>query len=90
MGGGRIHLRYLQKHRRLLYSTLLLSEKMGGYLLRVDHEAQELFNHLMTHLIEEEGITEQLKEQDQIAWIKAINTFLNVAEEIVNNEVVMR
>ena len=87
---GRKHLQYLQDHRRLLYSTLLLSGKMNSYLLNVDREAQEMFDRLMTHLIEKEGITEQLKEQNQIAWIRAINTVLNIAEEVVNDEVVMR
>ena len=61
---GRKHLRYLQDHRRLLYSTLLLSGKLNDYLLNVDHEAQELFDRLMFQLIEEKEITEQLKEHD--------------------------
>lgn len=87
---GRKHLRYLQEHRRLLYSTLLLSGKLNDYLLKVDHEAQELFDRLMTQLIKKEGISEQLKEHDQIAWVRAMNTALNIAEEVVNDEVVMR
>ena len=87
---GRKHLRYLQDHRRLLYSTLLLSGKLNDYLLKVDHEAQELFDRLMTQLIKKEGISEQLKEHDQIAWVRAMNTVHNTAEEIVNDEVVMR
>ena len=87
---GRKHLRYLQEHRRLLYSTLLLSGKLNDYLLKVDHEAQELFDRLMTQLIKKEGISEQLKEHDQIAWVRAMNTVHNTAEEIVNDEVVMR
>ena len=87
---GRKHLRYLQDHRRILYSTLLLNGKLNNYLLRVDHEAQELFDHLMTRLIEKEEITEQLKEQDQIAWVRAMNTVHNTAEEIVNDEITLR
>ena len=86
---GRKHLRYLQEHRRLLYSTLLLSGKLNDYLLKVDHEAQELFDRLMTQLIKKEGISEQLKEHDQIAWVRAMNTALNIAEEVVNDEVIM-
>ena len=87
---GRMHLRYLQEHRRLLYSTLLLSGKLNDYLLKVDHEAQELFDRLMTQLIKKEGIPEQLKEHDQIAWVRAMNEILNIAEEVVNDEVIMR
>ena len=87
---GRRHLRYLQEHRRLLYSTLLLSGKLNDYLLNIDREAQELFDRLMTQLIEEKEITEQLKEHDQMAWIRMMNTIRNIAEEIVNDEVVMR
>ena len=87
---GRKHLRYLQEHRRLLYSTLLLSGKLNDYLLNVNCEAQELFARLMTQLIEEKEITEQLKEHDQMAWVRMMNTIRNIAEEIVNDEVVMR
>ena len=87
---GRRHLRYLQKHRRLLYSTLLLSGKLNDYLLNIDREAQELFDRLMTQLIEEKEITEQLKEHDQMAWVRMMNTIRNITEEIVNDEVVMR
>lgn len=87
---GRMHLRHLQEHRHLLYSTLLLSGKLNDYLLKVDHEAQELFDCLMTQLIEKKGITEQLKERDQIVWVRAMNTALNIAEEVVNDEIVMR
>ena len=87
---GRRHLRYLQEHRRLLYSTLLLSGKLNDYLLNIDREAQELFDRLMTQLIEEKEITEQLKEHDQMAWVRMMNTIRNITEEIVNDEVVMR
>lgn len=87
---GRMHLRYLQDHHHLLYSTLLLSGKLNDYLLNVDCEAQELFARLMTQLIEEKEITEQLKEHDQMAWVRTMNTIRNIAEEIVNDEVVMR
>ena len=87
---GRKHLRYLQEHCRLLYSTLLLSGKLNHYLLNIDREAQELFDRLMTQLIEEKEITEQLKEHDQMAWVRMMNTVRNIAEEIVNDEVVMR
>jgi len=73
-----------------LYSTLLLSGKLNDYLLKVDHKAQELFDRLMTQLIKKEGISEQLKEHDQIAWVRAMNTALNIAEEVVNDEVIMR
>lgn len=87
---GRKHLRYLQDHHHLLYSTLLLSGKLNDYLLNADREAQELFARLMTQLIEEKEITEQLKEHDQMAWVRMMNTIRNIAEEIVNDEVVMR
>ena len=73
-----------------MYSTLLLSGKLNHYLLNIDREAQELFDRLMTQLIEEKEITEQLKEHDQMAWVRTMNTIRNIAEEIVNDEVVMR
>lgn len=73
-----------------MYSTLLLGGKLNHYLLNIDREAQELFDRLMTQLIEEKEITEQLKEHDQMAWVRMMNTVRNIAEEIVNDEVVMR
>ncbi len=85
---GRKRLDYLKKHRQALYTTLLVSSKLNGHLVEVDHQASEMFYLLMKQLAEKEGITEQLKAQDQMAWVGAMNNIRNRAAEIVNTEII--
>ena len=80
---GRKHLRYIKEHRRALYTTLLISSKLNCHLVEIDNRATEMFDRLMKQLAEKEGITEQLKAQDQLAWVGAMNNIRNAAEEIV-------
>ena len=85
---GRKRLDYLKKHRRALYTTLLVSSKLNGHLVEVDHQASELFYLLMKQLAEKEGITEQLKAQDQMAWVQQMNAIDAQVREIVNTELI--
>ena len=85
---GRKHLRYIKEHRRALYTTLLISGKLNSHLAEIDNQATEMFDRLVKQLSEKEGITEQLKAQDQMAWVGAVNNIRNAAEEIVNAEVI--
>ena len=85
---GRKHLRYIKEHRRALYTTLLISGKLNSHLAEIDSQATEMFDRLVKQLSEKEGITEQLKAQDQMAWVGAVNNIRNAAEEIVNAEVI--
>ena len=85
---GRKHLRYLKEHRPVLHTTLLLSGKLNSHLAEIDNQATEMFDRLMKQLAEKEGITEQLKATDQMAWVGAMNNICNRAEEIVNTEVI--
>ena len=85
---GRKRLDYLKKHRQALYTTLLVSGKLNSHLAEIDKRATEMFDLLVKQLAEKEGITEQLKAQDQMAWVGAMNNLRNAAEEIVNAEVI--
>ena len=85
---GRKHLRYIKEHRPVRHTTLLLSGKLNSHLAEIDNRATEMFERLMRQLAEKEGITEQLKAQDQMAWVGAMNNIRNRAEEIVNAEVI--
>ena len=85
---GRKHLWYIKEHRRALYTTLLISGKLNSHLAEIDSQATEMFDRLVKQLSEKEGITEQLKAQDQMAWVGAMNNIRNAAEEIVNAEVI--
>ena len=85
---GRRHLRYIKEYRPVLHTTLLLSGKLNRHLAEIDNRATEMFDRLVKQLAEKEGITEQLKAQDQMAWVGAMNNIRNAAEEIVNAEVI--
>ena len=85
---GRKHLRYIKEHRPVLHTTLLLSGKLNSYLAEIDNRATEMFDLLVKQLAEKEGITEQLKAADQMAWVGAMNNIRNRAEEIVNAVVI--
>lgn len=85
---GRKYLRHIREHRPVLHTTLLLSDKLNSYLAEIDNRAAEMFDRLVKQLAEKEGITEQLKALDQMAWVGAMNNIRNRAEEIVNAEVI--
>ena len=85
---GRKHLRYINEHRKALYTTLLLSGKLNSHLAEINQRASEMFDLLIKQLVEKEGITQQLKTTDQMAWMGAMNNIRNRAEEIVNTEVI--
>ncbi len=85
---GRKYLRYIKEHRKALYTTLLISGKLNCHLAQIDNQATEMFERAMKQLAEKEGITEQLKAQDQMAWVGAMNNIRNQAEEVVNTEII--
>ena len=85
---GRKHLRYIKAHRSALYTTLLINGKLNSHLTEIDNQAVEMFDRLVKQLAEKEGITEQLKAKDPMAWVGAMNNIRSAAEEIVNAEVI--
>ena len=87
---GRKHRRYLREHRPIIYSDLVLSGKLYGYLADIDIQARNKLDLLVTQLAEKEGINEHLKAQDQLAWVRAMNNIRNRAEEIVLKELIYR
>lgn len=70
---GQRHLRYIKEHKRLFYVNLLTSGKLNSYLADINKQAEELFFRLVKQLAEKEGITEELKSTNQMAWIGAMN-----------------
>ena len=85
---GRKYLRYIKERRPGLHTALLLSGKLSNHLAEIDDRATELFDRLVKQLAEKEGITEQMKARDQMAWVGAMNNIRNAAEEIVDAEVI--
>lgn len=85
---GRAHLRYIKLHKKVFYTTLLTKGKLNSYLENVDSEAQAFFFQVVKELSKAEGITEKLKEEDQLEWVRMMNNICNLALEIVNEEIV--
>ena len=80
--------RYLQKHKREVYTTLLVNGKLNSYLADIDERATTMMFRLIEQMADKEGITEQLKAADQMAWVGAMNNIRNRATEIVNAELI--
>ena len=85
---GQRHLRYLKEYRRSVYLNLLTSGGLNGYLADIEEQAQERFERLVEQMAECEGVTEQLKVMDQLAWVRMINNIRSRAKESVNTELI--
>ena len=85
---GQRHKRYLKEHHRLIYFNLLTSCKLAAYLADIDSQANEMFDLLVRQLSEKENLTEQLKAQNPMEWIRKMNAIRITAAEIVNREII--
>lgn len=85
---GKRHHEYLRRNKRITLSSLQISGKLNGYLTVIDRQAEEMFERLVKQMAESEGVTEQLKAADQMAWTGKMNSIRNRAIEIVNSEII--
>lgn len=85
---GMMRRQYLKEHRPAIYSLYMLEDRLTAHLNAVDDEAQVRMDILVRQMMEKQGITEELKARDQMAWIGAVNGIRNMAEEIVLKELV--
>ena len=85
---GKRHLRYIEQHHKIRYTNLLTSCKLTAYLADVNEQAEDMFFRLVKQLAENEGVTEQLKADNQILWVARLNNIRNRATEIVNTELI--
>ena len=83
---GQRHLRYLKQNRRVLYTNLLTSGKLNSYLADINRQAKEIFSRLVKQMAEREGVTEQLKVDNQMAWVARMNNIRSRATEVVNTD----
>lgn len=79
---------YLINHRRGIYSGLLLSGELIKHLLMIQEQAEERFDLLVEQMAEQEGVTERLKVQDQMLWVRKMNCIRVRAEEMVREEII--
>ena len=87
---GQQHLRYLKQHRKVLYTTLLTSGKLDSYLADIDKQAEDMFLRLVEQMAKREGVTEQLKAENQMEWVCRMNNIRSRAMEIVNEEIIIK
>lgn len=85
---GRKYEQYIKEYRPIVYSELALSGKLLNYLVEIDTQTRTRLNLLVAQIAASEGINEQLKAQDQMAWVRAMNNIRNCAEEIVLKELI--
>ena len=85
---GQRRLNYLNNHCKVLYYNLLTSGKLHSHLADTEKQAQQLFLRLVNELAEKEGVTEQLKATNQMAWVRRMNNIRNRAEEIILKELI--
>ena len=86
---GQRHLRYLKQHRKVLYTNLLTSGKLNSYLADIDKQAEDMFLRLVKQMTEREGVTEQLKADNQMEWVGRMNSIRSRAMEIVNADLIL-
>ena len=85
---GRMHKAFLQEHRPGQYNALLLSGKLWTYLADLNEQAQERFERLIDGMKQAQGITEQLKAENALEWVRRMNNIRACAMEIVNKEII--
>ena len=87
---GRMRLQYLKEHRRATYINLKTSGQLTHHLNETDREANEMLRLLIEQMAQAQGITEQIKSEDQMAWVGAMNNIRNTVEEIVAEKTIYR
>ena len=85
---GQRHLRYIKLHHKVRYTNLLTSGKLNGYLSDINKQAENMFFRLVKRMAKCEGITEQLKANNQMEWVAQMNNLRSRAIEIVNHDII--
>lgn len=85
---GRKRLAYIKEHKKFLFNLLVLSWKLNSHLAEINEQATEMLDRLTEQMAKAEGVTEKLKEDNQMEWVCRMNNIRNRAEEIVNAELI--
>ena len=85
---GRLHKMYLKEQHPIRYNQLLLSGELGGYLAKLDKQAEEQLALIIRQMQEAEGVDEALKAADQLEWVRRMNSIRNRVEEIIKTELI--
>ena len=85
---GHRHLEYIKHHRQGFYTSLVIGCELNRYLANINKQAEEMFGMLISQYKIAEGITEQLKSDNQLEWVRRMNNIRSRAAEIVSNELI--
>ena len=85
---GRLKLEYMKKHSLGLYSDLILNGTLPEYLIEIDKTANDRAKKIINELAKKENVDENLKQNNQLEWVRCMNNIKNRAEEIVLNELI--
>ncbi len=85
---GMLHKDYLLKHKKFLFVTLLAEGKLWQYIADVDAQAQQMFDTLVEQIMKAEGVTEYLKEENQMEWICCMQNIEARVREIVCEDII--
>lgn len=85
---GMMYKNYLEKHKKVFFNTLLMQGKLYQHCAEVEKQANEMFELLIEQMKEEEGVTEQLKEENQMEWVQRMGNIEARAREMVNTELI--
>ena len=85
---GRLHKRYLKEQHPVRYNQLVLSGELGNYLAKLDKQAEEQLALIIRQMKEAEGVTEALKVENQLEWVRRMNSIRSRSEEIIQKELI--
>ena len=85
-----IVIRYVKQYHKIRYTNLLTTCKLNDYLDYINEQAEDMFFWLVKQLAEKEGVTEQLKSDNQMLWVRKINNIRNRVTEIVNTALIYK
>ena len=81
-------MQYLKEYKQFVYLNLLTSGRLNEYLASVDEQAEDMFSRLVKEYADRQGVTEQLKTENQLLWIQKINNIQSCVREVVNSEMI--
>ena len=85
---GMLRRSFLRSHKQALYTGMMLEDTLNSHLEQVDKEANMLLEKLMTQMMQEQGLTEELKSKNQMLWVQQMNNLRQSAEEVVLKELI--
>ena len=85
---GMLHKDYLEKHNRAFFNVLLTQSKLYQHCAEIENQARVMFDTLVEHMKDAEGVTEQLKEENQIEWVRCVQNIESRARDMICEELI--